>query len=117
MGYFNNSEFKCCECGLGKQNMSVTLLTLLEKIREDADIPFIVNSSIRCHKNNKKVGGTKNSSHLKGYAIDIQCLNSLYRYKILKAAFKHEIKRIGVYKTFIHLDVDPDKPKEVLWRD
>lgn len=37
---------------------------------------IIVNSGYRCHKLNKLVGGVSNSSHLNGYAVDLEPSNN-----------------------------------------
>lgn len=47
---------------------------LLDHIRSNWGSPIRVTSGYRCPELNKKVGGAKNSSHLYGYAADIQPL-------------------------------------------
>ena len=90
-------------------------VTLLDKIRGDAGIPFIINSGKRTVAHNRKVGGVPDSSHLTGLAVDIKSLSSKARWKIITSAIKNGINRIGISKTFIHLDNDLTKPKEVVW--
>lgn len=113
MSYFKDSEFKCPCCG--KVIISAWLIHLLNKIREAYGKPIHVNSGYRCKKYNKKVGGKPNSAHRRGTAADIKCTNSTMRYLIIKYALEAGFKRIGVYDTFIHLDVDVELPSEVLW--
>ena len=62
------------------------------------------------------VGGSEKSSHLVGNAtaVDIACDNSRYRQKLL-AAMMPVFDRVGIAKTFIHCDVDPNKTAEVVW--
>jgi uncharacterized protein YcbK (DUF882 family) len=72
-------------------------------------------SGYRCEECNAAVKGSKNSAHLRGLAVDIRCVTSLLRHSILSAAFLFGVKRIGVAKTFIHLDVDKSLPQYVVW--
>lgn len=117
MKYFTPKEFycKCGKCGKGCESMSKALLSVLDNIREEAGIPFVILSSIRCVAHNKSVGGVPSSAHLTGEAVDIACTNPFYRFKILQAAMKHGIKRIGVYNGFIHIDVSVSLQNEVVW--
>lgn len=91
------------------------LVVMLDKCREEAGIPFKINSGLRSATKNKDVGGVSNSAHTRGYAADIACTNSANRWKIITSALKVGFKRIGCGETFIHLDCDPTLPKEVIW--
>ena len=113
MSYFKQSEFKCPCCG--EIIVSAYLIHLLNIIREPLGKPMIINSGYRCKKYNKKVGGKESSAHLRGTAADIKCTNSTDRYSIVSLALASGFKRVGVYNTFIHIDVDDELPKEVLW--
>lgn len=115
MRYFELHEFDSPDkIGSGK-NMKQSTLLLLDECREEAGVPFYINSGFRTIKHNIKVGGVYGSSHTKGYAVDISCNNSFNRSKIVKAALKVGFNRIGISKDFIHLDNDPMKPKNVIW--
>jgi len=76
---------------------------------------LIYNSGFRCGECNKKAGGVKDSSHLRGKAVDIKCNNSGERFALVKAALEHGFKRIGIGKTIVHLDVDGSLPQKVAW--
>jgi uncharacterized protein YcbK (DUF882 family) len=112
--YFEPSEFTCngVEC---YDLMSDDLLLKLDLAREIAGIPLHINSSWRDKATNERVGGAKNSAHLRGTAVDIACGNSSNRYKIIDALFTAGFTRIGVAKTFIHADVDEELPECVIW--
>jgi uncharacterized protein YcbK (DUF882 family) len=112
--FFKLEEFTC-KCGCGLTNISPTLVSKLDKARGIADIPFVINSGCRCEKHNKMVGGSKSSSHLKGLAVDIKATTSTQRYKIINALLIAGFTRIGVAKTFIHVDIDQDKARNVIW--
>jgi uncharacterized protein YcbK (DUF882 family) len=74
-----------------------------------------ITSGFRTESHNKKVGGVKSSSHLKGLAADIACLESRYRFEMIKALLEVGFKRIGVSGTFIHVDIDKNKSQNVIW--
>lgn len=113
MRYFNLSEFDC-KCGCGLNNMNLKTLLMLDVARTIAKVPFIVNSATRCETHNKKVGGIETSSHLKGLAVDIKCLDSLTRFKIVSGLIQAGFKRILIYKSFIHVDTDSDKISPII---
>ena len=96
-------------------NMNEDFLMRLDEARQYAQIPFIINSAWRDAKKNKEVGGKPNSSHLKGLAVDIKATNSRQRGLILDALRAVGFTRIGIAKTFIHVDMDYDKDQDVTW--
>lgn len=69
--YFQNFEFTC-PCGCGKNNIDLTLVQILDEIREYFGKPMIVTCGCRCQKlNDRMVGSIKNSKHIYGKAADI----------------------------------------------
>ena len=118
--FFSEKEQSCNCCGQGK--LSGDTLIRLNFARLIAGIPFVLNCACRCAKHNKEVGGVEKSAHLikadnTANAVDIQCTNSSARFIILKALLDAGFKRVGIYKTFIHADDDPNLPSEVIWHD
>ena len=100
--YFTEKELACKCCGENK--MDPSFMGTLEDIREDTGFPFIVTSAYRCPEYNEKVSSTGPAGpHTTGRAIDISA-NSLQKYMITEAALVYNIARIGIGKTFIHLD-------------
>ncbi len=112
MKYFQLSEFDCPDC---KQNkIDHNFVELLDKARALAGIPFIINSGWRCERHNKIVGGSPTSSHLKGLAADIRCIDSRSRFLMLTALLKIGFNRFVLYETFIHVDDDPSKASSII---
>lgn len=119
MKYFKVSEFDSPdEVGSGS-NMDATFLEMLDDARGWAGIPFKITSGFRTPSHNAYVGGvqaglkSKGSSHLFGYAADISCTSGAEREIILNALIEAGFRRIGIAKTFIHVDNDPDKNPSV----
>jgi len=95
--------------------MDKTFLLRLDEARERAGIPFVINSAYRSPEHNAKIGGKPNSSHLKGLAVDISVTNSRQRFIVLNALLEVGFTRIGIADTFIHVDLDSGKSKDVIW--
>ena len=113
MNYFKQSE-ECCPC-CGSGGILPDLRDKLNKAREIADIPFIINSGFRCPSHNADVGGSQTSSHMIGCAADIKCTDGWSRYKILDALIRVGFNIIGIAKTFIHVDNDIQKHAGIVW--
>jgi uncharacterized protein YcbK (DUF882 family) len=115
MRYFKLKEFDSPDLKGSGQLMDETFLYMLDEARHIANIPFKINSGYRTKEHNKKVGGVKSSSHLKGVAADISCVDSRSRFIILNALQQAGFNRIGIAKSFIHVDYDIDKSLNVIW--
>jgi uncharacterized protein YcbK (DUF882 family) len=118
MRYFSIDEFDSPDLPNSGVNMDNGFLTMLDNTRSKAGIPFKITSGYRTAAYNeglrdKGYKASPNSSHLRGYAADIAATDSATRYAILKAAIETGFKRIGIAKSFIHLDNDPEKQSAV----
>ena len=115
MRYFQPSEFacKCGRCGGGADRMASDLLDRLDEARAMAGIPFVISSGYRCPAHNKAVGGVADSAHTRGYAADIRCTDSHTRFAVLRALLEVAFRRIELAPTWIHVDCDPDKARDV----
>ncbi len=117
MKYFKLSEFDSPDDTDSGDNMDIDFVRKLDEAREIAGIPFKVNSGYRTPFHNTKVGGVKDSSHIKipCCAVDVKAEDSRTRFLIISAAIKVGINRIGIGKNFIHLDADKTKSQDVAW--
>ena len=88
---------------------------MLDVARNLSGVPYHVNSGFRCPAHNLEVGGSETSPHLKGFAADIQAKTDFYKFRIVMGAILAGFTRIGVGKTFVHLDCDPDKNGDRMW--
>ena len=115
MKHFKISEFDSPdEVGSGER-MDAEVLQMIDKARTIFGKPIRINSGVRTIAHNEKVGGSKSSSHLKGYAIDVSCDNSADRFRLVEILMLVGFNRLGIAKTFIHVDNDPNKSKNVIW--
>ncbi len=110
---FSLSEFTC-KCGCGADHIEIKLVEHLQKVRETLQRPLIITSGVRCHEHNHAIGGLQDSAHMTGFAADIKCSNSRDRNELLIESLKY-FDRIGVYREFIHVDIDKSKIQNVIW--
>jgi len=113
MRYFEISEFDSPDQPGSGVLMNEILLIILDKARELAKIPFKINSGYRTIEHNKAVGSSPTSSHLKGLAADISCLTNTQLTAILPALIRAGFTRIGIGRSFVHVDVDGAKPDKI----
>ena len=114
--YFKESEFECPCCK--QSSPSTRLVSILDTARAQLG-PLRINSSYRCEKHNKAVGGAVNSLHLpqkdgRVLAADVTYADAgkrhgehmLRLYITLEniARRYNEPYGLGLYATFTHID-------------
>lgn len=112
---FNSKEFDSPDLEYSGLDIDFNLVLILQKIRDEIKKPIKINSGVRTVEHNKKIGGSIVSSHVRGKAVDIHVYDSYFRFQLIELALFFGIKRIGIYKTFVHLDIDLSKPQNVIW--
>ncbi len=112
--FFTPDEFTC-DGKLCYLEMDEKLIAMLDYARELAGVPMKITSSWRTKAHNEKVGGSPDSAHLKGKAVDIACGSGRDRWLIVKALEIAGFRRIGIARNFIHVDIDDTKPQNVMW--
>lgn len=113
--HFKEVEFQKCTPPCSLQDMRQDFINRLDTARDVAGIPFVINSAYRSRAYELSKGRSGNSAHIKGCAVDIRCNTSANAFRIVYAAFRVGFTRIGIGKTFIHLDSDPTLPQNVIW--
>ena len=119
LNYFNFEEFDSPDeigSGLPKSQggqMDLDFLHKLDEARMLAGTPFKITSGYRSEAHNEKVGGVKGSSHTKGCAADIAVNSGLQRSAIVCALIKVGFTRLGIAKTFVHVDLDKSKQNSI----
>lgn len=113
---FRPSEFEAPE------KMDVGFLRLLRKARVMADVPFRILDTLR--DDSRSAHGEE-----PGIAVDLQCLNSRERSRIVRAAYVVGFIRVGIYEGShglykghqkkdgggVHLDASRNKSSDHMW--
>lgn len=111
--YIPDERYQCPCCGV---NFIDPRMPMLHKLMEAmAGQTLQITSGYRCKLHNRAVGGSRTSSHLKGLAEDIAAPDSRTRFRVISAAIRLGIHRIGIGREFIHIDIDRAKDPEVAW--
>lgn len=108
---FRLSEFACKD-GSPIVFIQAGLIRGLQRIRDAYGLPLNINSAYRTPEHNAKVGGAKNSYHIKGMAADIRISNYTTDFDVMQLAAtaeKQGLTGIGVYKGFVHVDTRESK--------
>jgi len=99
-------EFDCPCCMCVKLDPAV--LIKLQAIRNEVRRPIYILSGYRCPSYNARIGGARNSYHMRGQAADFV----IYGYSVdqlRQLALKHGFTGIGRYYRggFLHADTGP----------
>lgn len=99
--YFTVEEMRCKHTGA--LEMEKDFIALLDIIREECGFPFVITSGYRHETHPVEARKKRAGTHAKGCAVDIKATPK-QAMKIMEVAKYHGITRIGVAKSFIHLD-------------
>ena len=112
--HFRVREFACHD-GSDKILISDETVAVLEKIRTYFGKPVTITSGYRtaAYNASPKVGGAKNSQHVKGTACDIK-VQGVPSWAVAGYLESFHHGGIGYYSTFTHVD---SRGYRVLWKD
>lgn len=113
--YFNEQEFEACTPSCKYEQINEGSLARLDLCRGLAKTPFVLSSAYRSREYEISKGRSGNGAHVDGRAFDIRCRDSVCRFRIVAAALEVGFTRIGIGKTFIHLDDSPNLTQNVIW--
>lgn len=108
--YFGSSEFVMGDLNVA-ENMNSDFLLKLDMLRDLCGFPFRITSSFRTPEYNKRIGGSRNSMHLQGRAVDISCPDNARRALILRHALNMGLT-VGIMPNSVHID---DRPKQIVF--
>lgn len=96
--------------------MNTNVLTLIQKLRNLLGVQIVINSAYRSEEYNQLIGGSKDSFHVKGMAIDFT-LNSVGRkqYNILKVASILHLMLHRGNQPYGGIEIDIHSDKEGGW--
>lgn len=98
-----------------RDHLSALLVALLEKTEKRVLFELTFSSGLRCPECNATAGGSQHSAHITGEAVDISIASSQLRYALLAILFDLGVKRLGIGKSFLHVDVNLTLPQHVTW--
>lgn len=106
--YFTEEEFNKLTPSCSLSDMDPDFMRRLDSAREICGFPFVVTSAFRSHSWNVAHGRDYHSLHEDGRAVDLRCVDSKKRAQIVFACMFIGLRGIGVYPTFIHVDLRDD---------
>lgn len=96
--------------------LKTELVDLLDIIREECGFALKLVSGYRTVAENAKLpDSAEKSAHTTREAGDVYVVDSRKRQILIDVARKHGINRIGIGKTFVHLDISKTLPQNVTW--
>lgn len=113
--HFREYEFRACIPSCSLQDMAQHTMDRLDAARELAGIPFVLNSAYRSRQWETAHGRTGTGAHTTGTAVDIRCNTNENRMKIVRACLEAGFVRIGIGKTYVHVDDDETKTQNIIW--
>jgi uncharacterized protein YcbK (DUF882 family) len=109
---FSRCEF-ACNCGCGFDTVDTELDFVLQvDLRYYYNKKVIIDSGCRCLAWNDHEEGSEDSQHLQAKASDVRVegVSPLAVYTHLNEIYPDKYG-IGLYDTFVHIDVRPDKAR------
>ena len=118
--FFSEDELRCK--GTGVLDMDEEFMKKLIALRKELNQYFKIISGYRHMAYNDVLGGTRDSPHLLGKAVDIACHGGK-AYNIIRLGIKHGFIGIGVKQhgekedRFVHLDTmsNGERSRPMLW--
>ena len=109
--HFKVREFRCKD-GTDPVFVSESLVGILEAIRLHYGAPVHINSAFRTPQHNTNEGGVKTSQHTYGLAADIRVDgHTPAEVYALADQLLGEHGGVGIYDTFVHVDVRSKKSR------
>lgn len=102
LNYFTENELQ--KVSSSPAHFNTESLKRLDRAREIAGIPFVITSAYRSPEYEASKGRSGTSAHTMGRAFDIACTTPRNRWKIVHAAIAAGFTRIGIGKSFVHVD-------------
>lgn len=108
-------SFKYCNPPSGKLDLAPRVVDALLLAQRYAGFQFTITSALRTQAYERSKGRKGTSSHCKGLAVDISTRDSHTRYKVVMACAMAGFPRIGIGKTFVHVDMDETKAHPIIF--
>tara|TARA_Y100001963_G_C6605326_1_gene364489 strand:+ start:25 stop:414 length:390 start_codon:yes stop_codon:yes gene_type:complete len=127
MRYFRYKEFDSPDLKRsGLKMMKPRFLEFIDELRHRCGFPFVITSGFRTVRYNQRLiesphyKASPKSSHLKGIAADVSIRDAKSRALFVGHAVElcDELDlplRIGIARTFCHIDLDTEKSSPRIW--
>ena len=107
---FSRSEFACkgTNCCGHSAPVQPELISALQGLRDQLNLPLSITSGFRCIRHNESVGGADRSFHTLGMAADVACPDGMTAEDLAQAAEAISAFQQGgirIYPSWVHLDV------------
>jgi len=100
--HFSAHEFRCRD---GSEHpIDPQLIAMLEEVRAHFGAPILITSGYRSPDYNRRVGGARNSYHMRGMAADIQVRGVPANEVHAWCDQRFDRGGVGRYATFTHVD-------------
>jgi uncharacterized protein YcbK (DUF882 family) len=107
--HFSEEELACPCCGAC--NVTQELVDALNKLRDLAGAPIVIDSGYRCAAHNAAIGGEPHSYHMQGMAADIR-MAPRNGHDVARLADQIEaFHGFGAAPLWCHVDVRPTPDK------
>lgn len=108
-------NFKYCNPASSVDELNPKLVDRIILAQRMCGEQFIITSAYRSQGYERSKGRKGSSSHCKGLAVDVSAVNSHLRFKIVAGCILAGFPRLGIGKTFIHIDIDETKPHPIIF--
>lgn len=108
-------DFKNCVPKSSVEDLSPVLVERLLHVQRLCGFPLVITSAYRSQEYERSKGRKGTSSHCRRLAVDVSCIDSHTRFKVLFACLYADIPRIGVGRRFLHLDIDETKAHPIIF--
>lgn len=111
-------DFSTCNPPCSSSLIDKRLKDVLSTIENVLGVNLKINSAFRPISHEVSQGRTGRSSHTLGKAVDVHCYSDRQRFEIVQLLLELGVNRIGIYKTFIHIDIaneKDNKTENVIW--
>ena len=115
--YFSFEEMACrTEAGGWDCGIQNHFMHRLVALREEFGSKMVITSGYRTPEHNAKIGGSPNSYHMDGIAVDVHAPRGFETHRFVRLALLYGFSGIGLSlngddsERFIHIDTRPSTP-------
>lgn len=108
-------DLSSCVPSCVEQDFNPRLVEALILAQNYAKLKFTITSGFRTQAYEREKGRNGSSSHCRRLAVDISARDSHVRYKVVASCLMAGFPRIGIGKTFVHVDLDETKAHPIIF--